>query len=83
MAQEQKIWYSPLTGKIFQGRVNTKTNIANGDKKDITDEAIKAVAEYLYSYQKVLQFTLINGDILSIGVNVTSPETPLEDGNNG
>ncbi|WP_442316502.1 DUF7446 family protein, partial [Xenorhabdus aichiensis] len=40
MAQEQKIWCSPLTGKIFQGRVNTKTNVANKDKRDITDEAI-------------------------------------------
>ncbi|WP_275368499.1 DUF7446 family protein [Xenorhabdus bovienii] len=76
MAQEQKIWCSPLTGKIFQGMVNTKTNVANKDKKDITDEAIKAVAEYLYYHPKVLQFTLKGGSVLSIKSTVAAQGAP-------
>ncbi|KLU13894.1 MULTISPECIES: DUF7446 family protein [Xenorhabdus] len=76
MAQEQKIWCSPLTGKIFQGRVNTKTNIANKDKRDITDEAIKAVAEHLFYQPKVLKITLKSGDILSIKSTVTAQGVP-------
>ena len=40
---------SPLTGRIFQGRVNTKLNAFTGQKKDVTSDVLEAVigkAEY-------------------------------------
>ncbi|PHM49089.1 DUF7446 family protein [Xenorhabdus sp. KK7.4] len=76
MSLEHKIWCSPLTGKIFQGKINTKTNIANKDKREITDEAIKAVAEHLYYERKVLQFALKSGDILSIKATAAKQGVP-------
>ena len=40
---------SPLTGRIFSGRVNKDCTAFVGDKKDVTSEVLKAVidkAEY-------------------------------------
>jgi hypothetical protein len=40
---------SPLTGRIFQGRVNKSGNAFTGEKKDVTSSVLKAVidkAEY-------------------------------------
>ncbi|WP_051870340.1 hypothetical protein, partial [Xenorhabdus bovienii] len=71
MAQEQKIWCSPLTGKIFQGRVNTKTSIASKDKKDITDEAVNAVLEHFYHHRENHEVEMKNGDILNVLISVT------------
>lgn len=40
---------SPLTGRIFQGRVNKEGTAFTGEKKDVTSQVLKAVidkAEY-------------------------------------
>jgi len=44
-----KIACSPLTGRIFQGRVNAARNAFTGQKKDVTSDVLEAVickAEY-------------------------------------
>ena len=38
-----KIACSPLTGRIFQGRVNTKLNAFTGEKKDVTSDVLESV----------------------------------------
>ncbi|MDE9540236.1 DUF7446 family protein [Xenorhabdus bovienii] len=73
MAQEQKIWCSPLTGKIFQGMVNTKTNVAS-KKRDITDEAVDAVFEHFYRHRESHEVEMKNGDILNVLISVTKKE---------
>ncbi|MDE1479428.1 hypothetical protein KKJ01_14595 [Xenorhabdus bovienii] len=73
MAQEQKIWCSPLTGKIFQGMVNTKTNVAS-KKRDITDEAVNAVFEHFYRHRENHEMEMKNGDILNVLISVTKKE---------
>ncbi|MDE9519819.1 hypothetical protein KKJ17_19435 [Xenorhabdus bovienii] len=73
MAQEQKIWCSPLTGKIFQGMVNTKTNVAS-KKRDITDEAVNAVLEHFYRHRENHEMEMKNGDILNVLISVTKKE---------
>ncbi len=45
----KRIGVSPLTGRIFQGRVNKQGNAFVGQKEDITSDVLKAVidkAEY-------------------------------------
>ncbi|MDE9455682.1 hypothetical protein KKJ05_18340 [Xenorhabdus bovienii] len=74
MAQEQKIWCSPRTGKIFQGMVNTKTRIAAVKKKDITDEAVNAVFEHFYHHREKHEVEMKNGDILNVLISVTKKE---------
>lgn len=39
------IGVSPLTGRIFQGRVNTKLNAFVGQKKDVTSDILRCVIE--------------------------------------
>ncbi|CDH06843.1 hypothetical protein XBO1_2480020 [Xenorhabdus bovienii str. oregonense] len=73
MAQEQKIWCSPLTGKIFQGMVNTKTNVAS-KKRDITDEAVNAVFEHFYRHRENHEVEMKDGDILNVLISVTKKE---------
>lgn len=36
---------SPLTGRIFSGRVNTAGDAFTGPKKDVTSEVLKAIIE--------------------------------------
>ena len=38
-----KIACSPLTGRIFQGRVNKSMNAFTGEKKDVTSDVLEAV----------------------------------------
>ena len=38
-----KIACSPLTGRIFQGRVNKSLNAFSGEKKDVTSDVLEAV----------------------------------------
>lgn len=39
------IGVSPLTGRIFQGRVNAKGNAFVGEKKDVTSDVLRCVIE--------------------------------------
>jgi|GEM_PF-1944708 len=38
-----KIACSPLTGRIFQGRVNKALNAFSGEKKDVTSDVLESV----------------------------------------
>jgi hypothetical protein len=38
-----KIACSPLTGRIFQGRVNKALNAFSGQKKDVTSDVLESV----------------------------------------
>lgn len=40
-----EIHVSPLTGQIFQGRVNKTQNAFVGNKKDVTSDVLRAVIE--------------------------------------
>jgi hypothetical protein len=47
MANENGIGYSPLTEKVYMGRQNTKQRTWVGEKKDITNQFIAVMFEYL------------------------------------
>ncbi|ENM7042143.1 hypothetical protein AB8L40_004484 [Escherichia coli] len=38
---------SPLSGRIFQGTLNTEKGMWVGKKEDVTEQAVKAVAEHM------------------------------------
>lgn len=40
-----RIGVSPLTGRIFQGRINKAGNAFVGEKKDITSDVLRALIE--------------------------------------
>lgn len=40
-----KIAVSPLTGRIFQGRLNKSLNAFAGEKKEVTSDVLAAVIE--------------------------------------
>lgn len=45
MATIAKIWCSPLTGNIYSGRVNLEKGLVVGQKKDVTDDVLQAMAD--------------------------------------
>lgn len=38
---------SPLSGRIFQGTLNTEKGMCVGKREDVTDQAVRAVAEHM------------------------------------
>ena len=53
-----KVMSSMLSGTIIAGRVNPKTNMFIGEKDDVTDSAISAVAEHLIKEDIVIDFKI-------------------------
>ena len=51
-----KIMASMLTNRIYAGRVNPKNQMFIGEKDDVTDTAISAVARHLLKEEVCLQF---------------------------
>ena len=51
-----KVMSSMLTGRIYAGRVNPKNQMFIGEKDDVTDTAVSAVAQYLLKEEVCLQF---------------------------
>ena len=51
-----KVMSSMLTGRIYAGRVNPKNQMFIGEKDDVTDTAVSAVAQYLLHKGVVLEF---------------------------
>ena len=47
-----------LTGRIYAGRVNPKNQMFIGEKDDVTDSAISAVAEHLVKEDIVIDFEI-------------------------
>lgn len=72
----KKIGTSPLTGTIFQGRLNTKTSMWVGEKTDVTDDCVAAVAEHLRHIKKDYCFPTTDGKflVLSTEVHDTLPD---------
>jgi len=61
-----RIGCSPLTGTIYAGSVS-KTGLWGKNKVDVTDEAIRSVAESLLQNNEVLQFNY-KGEWYELGV---------------
>ena len=53
-----KVMSSMLTGRIYAGRVNPKKQMFIGEKDDVTDSAIIAVAEHLIKENIVIDFEI-------------------------
>ena len=53
-----KVMSSMLSGTIIAGRVNPKNNMFIGEKDDVTDSAINAVAEHLIKEDIVIDFEI-------------------------
>ena len=53
-----KVMSSMLTGRIYAGRVNPKNQMFIGEKDDVTDSAISAVAEHLIKKDIVIDFEI-------------------------
>lgn len=51
-----KIGCSPLTNNIYAGKVNEKTSMWVGQKHDVTDSAVTAVAQHLVVAKEGLSF---------------------------
>ena len=51
-----KVMSSKLTGRIYAGRVNPKNQMFIGEKDDVTDTAVSAVAQHLLKEEVCLQF---------------------------
>lgn len=51
-----KVMSSMLTGRIYAGRVKPKTQMFIGEKDDVTDTAVSAVAQHLLTEEIYLQF---------------------------
>ena len=51
-----KVMASMLTGRIYAGRVNPKNQMFIGEKDDVTDTAVSAVAQHLLKEEIYLQF---------------------------
>ncbi|HCU2310599.1 TPA: hypothetical protein OUJ77_000588 [Klebsiella aerogenes] len=57
---------SPLTGNIFQGTLNTDTGMWVGKKEDVTEHAVKAVAEHLMIKKQKYAYGIKGGKYLVI-----------------
>jgi len=55
-----KIGCSPLTNRIFAGRVTEKNMWVTNSKKDVTDTAPLAVAQYLIQSEEAIEFNYRN-----------------------
>ena len=51
-----KVMSSILTGRIYAGRVNPKNQMFIGEKDDVTDTAVSAVAQHLLKEEICWQF---------------------------
>jgi len=61
-----RIGCSPITGTIYAGSVS-KTGLWGKNKVDVTDEAIRSVAESLLQTDEVLRFSY-EGEWYELGV---------------
>ncbi|CNH96827.1 DUF7446 family protein [Yersinia enterocolitica] len=55
---------SPLTGTIFQGTLDTAKGVWVGKKEDVTEQAVKAVAEHMKIKGQNFAFGINNGKYL-------------------
>lgn len=77
MSKVKHIGASPLTGKIYQGTLDTEKGCWVGQKKDITVEACKAVAEHLMVAKRKKAYELHSGKFLVLRAELVD-ELPKE-----
>ncbi|ENL1060016.1 TPA: hypothetical protein P7R36_005209 [Escherichia coli] len=61
---------SPLSGRIFQGTLNTEKGMWVGKKEDVTEQAVKAVAEHLMIKKQKYAYKTKDGKWLIISHQV-------------
>ena len=61
---------SPLTGQIFQGTLNTEKRMWVGRKEDVTEQAVKAVAEHLLIKKTRYAYRMEGGQYLVLSHEV-------------
>ena len=64
-----RIGVSPLTGRVFRGRVNRAGNAFVGEKQDITSDVLRAVIEKADFHGGAFE---IEGDGIKYTVTVTA-----------
>lgn len=72
----KRVWCAPITNKIFYGSICNETGKVIGVKSDVTGDALRAVAEHLFSQPRVLSFVLNSGRILAVKSCVTDSGAP-------
>ncbi|EAS0725274.1 hypothetical protein DQJ97_24370 [Salmonella enterica subsp. enterica serovar Poona] len=68
---------SPLTGQIFQGTLNTEKGMWVGKKEDVTEQAVKAVAEHLMIKNQKYAYVVKDGKYLILSHQIVD-ELPAE-----
>lgn len=68
---------SPLTGQIFQGTLNTEKGMWVGKKEDVTEKAVKAVAEHLMIKKQKYAYGVKDGKYLILSHQIVD-ELPAE-----
>ena len=71
-----KVMSPMLTGRIYAGRVNPKNQMFIGEKDDVTDTAVSAVAQHLLKEEICLQFELKGKTYRLEVVEVKEPAMP-------
>ena len=79
MANKISTLYSPLTGKIYAGRIKQVRGADkgvrqfSGDKFDVTTDAIRCVADKIISNNEPITIQLLDGKTLTVYAEITSP----------
>ncbi|EBF8131256.1 TPA: DUF7446 family protein [Salmonella enterica] len=68
---------SPLTGQIFKGTLNTEKGMWVGKKEDVTEQAVKAVAEHLMIKKQKYAYVVKDGKYLILSHQIVD-ELPAE-----
>lgn len=70
MAWQKRMWCSPLSGNIYFGNVNIATGNVRKGKINVTDDAVRSVAEHLYLTGNEEKYTTDDGAKITISVKV-------------
>ncbi|EAB5938964.1 MULTISPECIES: hypothetical protein [Enterobacteriaceae] len=70
MSTVKMIGASPLTGTIFEGRLNPVKSCWVGKKTDVTDMVLRATADHLYVVKKEYAFPLRDGKVAVLSMQI-------------
>lgn len=70
MSKIKTIGASPLTGKIYQGTLDTEKGCWVGQKTDITESACRAVAEHMKVVNKPRAYKLLSGGFVVLKAEI-------------
>lgn len=77
MSKVKTMGASPITGKIYQGTLDTQKSCWVGQKKDVTELACRSVAEHLKITKRKVAFGLADGGFIVLQASVVD-ELPAE-----